>query len=88
MGRSSAMSAEPTFLGGRSNNVFRADLRNVNIMLFEGKGQGQDPHPLVMIKDMSGPQQAQAEVYLAPRDGRDRYMDQLNRFRHPSLPSL
>jgi len=69
-----------TFLGGRSNNAFRADLRYVNIMLFEGKGQGKDLRPLVIVKDMSGPEQAQAEVYLAPRDGRDRYMDQLTGF--------
>jgi hypothetical protein len=49
-------------------------------MLFEGKGQGRDLRPLVIVKDMSGPEQAQAEVYLAPRDGRDRYMDQLTGF--------
>jgi hypothetical protein len=69
-----------TFLGGGRNNIFQADLRNVNIMLFEGNGQVRDRNPVVIIKDMSGPQQAQAEVYLAPRDGRDRYIDQLTGF--------
>jgi hypothetical protein len=68
------------FTGGRQNNVFRADLRNVNIMFFEGKGQGRDPNPVIIIKDMSGPQQAQADVYLASRDGRDRYIGQLTGF--------
>jgi hypothetical protein len=69
-----------TFLGVRNSNVLRADLRQVNIMLLEGKGQGDDIRPVVMVKDMSGPQQAQAEVYLAPREGRERYMDQLTGF--------
>jgi hypothetical protein len=66
-----------SFTGGGQNNVFRADLRYVNIMFFEGKGQGRDPNPVIIIKDMSGPQLAQAEVYLASREGRDRYIDQL-----------
>ena len=74
------MSVGHHFTGGGQNNVFRADLRNVNIIFFEGKGQGRDPNPVIIIKDMSGPQQAQAEVYLASRDGRDRYIDQLTGF--------
>lgn len=69
-----------SFTGGRQNNVLRADLRNVNIMFFEGNGQGRDRNPVVVIKDMSGPQQAQAEVFFAVRDGRDRYIDQLTGF--------
>jgi hypothetical protein len=35
---------------------------------------------VIIIKDMSGPQLAQAEVYLASREGRDRYIDQLTGF--------
>lgn len=65
--------------GGRYG-IMRSDFRSVDILLFGKDKNGNDSRPVVMVKDMSGPDRAQAIVHLGPVDGEERYIEQLTGF--------
>jgi hypothetical protein len=67
-------------LNGGRYGVMRSDFRSVDILLFGKDKEGNDSRPVVMVKDMSGPDRAQAIVHLGPVEGEERYIEQLTGF--------